>query len=639
MSWISTLTKLSKTLFLGVIVLAIRLLRDSKIPVRLSVSAAAAFFGVSRRRAYEASRQVLEALSEPPSSSSADQLRRDTARLKIRCQVLAYERDHPSVRFSERDRHLPREARSLSVRLLREFQDLLPRVEIAGLLGVPPSSLSRWDRMAGPDGVIPEKAEQRGLERHYGPEDEEKVVRAFKALEESVSLEEFARAYAKEHPDRPLDRRSLTRILQRRELVDPRPPERASKWHDKVEVHFPGAQAAIDGVKCTVDFTSGADSVTATQEVAIDIATRTVLGTVLGKEETTAGVERAVILARKECRRLLAVLADNRSSNSSADIEGILAKSEGTIGAIFTFPAHPTTNGHIEGLFGEFSRVVGRIQIDDRSPETIAHSVLQVIWRVYVHFHNHSPRASLGGKSRMEYLREYSPEVAEVEAARRALQERQRRSKELRAPHPRLSDLAFVDLVRDAVEANRLEIELEHALESLLRYDSSVIASSSRALRVASQRDGFEEKKRNFAYFMGIVRKKQSEVDKARARLELEAQETRRRKAEIEAEQRKVDEERAEERRQMEQEPERVILTYARRMLQGRLVVARNLWERRIQQALESLDRLGRARDRVLGRLTVEIHTWSEFAESLKEELVSWLVERYRSIVRPAVPT
>jgi transposase InsO family protein len=637
--------KLSKSTKLGVIILALSWLGKLGFSVPRLVSAVALALGVSRKSGYLAARRIdaiLRKLSAEHTEGNLDgDLNREVLVLRIRNQVLTYERDHPGVRFAERRRHLPEEAKSLCVRILRDFRAQLSESAIAAALEVPLSSLRRWESEAEPGCGFPQKPERRGVHRRAGPEDVERVVQEWRSLKDngqSCTLEEFTEKYREKYPDKPLDRRTITKILQGEGLLEVHTrgsePER---YHEPVQIYFPGAQAAVDATKCQVSFPNGTpETVTVTKEVAQDIATGAVLGDAVGKEETSEGVKRVLVRAREECRWLLAVLSDNGSANRAAVIEEELG--EAGVEQIFTFPYHPETNGHIEGFFGQFSRIVGKIEIDDSSRVAIAYSVVEVIFRIYVYFHNHSPRKRLGGLSPQEYLRRYTPSVGEVEEARERLKRRNGRSRTLRKRHPRLSDASFQELVRGILERNRLQAPFEKALEALLPYDRRVIQNSSNAFFTQSQRDGFDERKRTFAYFMGIVRKKQKEIDNARLRDELERQEAQRRREEYDARTRALQREKAQEQEDLKTRPERVVLQYAELLLSGQLRLMRRTWQAGLREGVRALGRLGRATARTLEELSMTIRSWGKFAEELKEDMVQLLRAEFKRLSEQADP-
>jgi hypothetical protein len=624
--------KLSKTHQLGLIILAFQLMRNLKFPAPRLVTALALCLGVSRKAGYKASGRIETALAAPPPPEDDKERERENSRLRVKLQLVTFERDHPGVRFSGRGKHLPKEAKSLCVRIFRDFRGKLTERELAELTGVALENLRRWDKIADREGKIPQKPERRGIHRRSSTDDEDRVVNFFETLKESLTLEEFTEKFNAESPERALDRKTISRILERRGLKEVKRRSSPDRYHGKVEVYFPGAQAAIDAKKCAVRFArEREETVRVAKESAIDIATGTILGTVVGKEETREGVERVLVKSRAECENILAVLADNRSSNQAVDIRRAIG-GEGKVGAIFSFPAHPRTNGHIEGHFGEFSRIVGAITIDDTSRETIAHSVVEVVSNVFDYFKNNTAVRGLGWLTRREYLKRYSPKPEEVEEARRELLRRQARSRALRREPSRLSDPAFRSLVKAAIDGNHFEVDFSRALKSLVPYDSQVIESSSRAFFVASRREGFDEQKRNFAYFMGIVRNKQKAVDSSREKEIYGTQESRRFKEKLEAERRKLAEEKAQERDDLANEPERVILEYSKLLLSGSLRFMRRTCLREIREGLSSLATLGRSHVRVIENLSLTIRGWGEFREELKGEMIDLLFGEYRGM-------
>lgn len=629
---------LSKSIQLGVIILALRLLGELNFSLPRIIRRVAQRLGVSRKSGYQAASRVEELLLSPPGGSGDRALRRELLQLRIRTQVLTYERDHPGVRFADRHGHLLPEAKSLSVRLLREFRGELPESEIAGLIGVALSSLKRWDAEATPECLFPPRPDGRGQHRQSTAEDVKRVLDARRSLERSMTLEEFTEHFNSRHPDSALDRKTITRILQahRERKIETRDEQKP--YHSPFEVYFPGAQIAVDGTETAVVFSSQPeDPVEVKKEVAIDIATSTILGDAIGKEETAEGVERVLVQAQKECETVLAVLSDNGSANRSEKIQA-LTQEQTAVGSIFSFPRHPQTNGHLEGLFGQFSRIAGRIEIDDHSRESIATSVVMIIWRIFIYFHNYSPRERLGGLSPLEYLRRYAATPPEVEAAREGLEKRRQRSEALRRPHPRLSRAEFRELVEGTLLRHRLEVGLEEALGALLRYDEQVIRNASNAFLVSSQRDGFDERKRTFAYFMGIVRNKQKEIDAERIRRRLEVENTEKLRAQQREEERQRERQKAQEIEDLRHRPERVVLEYARKLLVCRLRYMRKTFGEGLRGGLQALLKLGRGSRGQLEELAGAIRGWPEFAEALKEQMVALLFATFEEIARRRDP-
>jgi transposase InsO family protein len=623
---------LSKTIQLGLIIIALQLLRVWKIPLLSRVvSKAAHRLGVSRKSGYQAARWIRETLERPPAAGADEPLRRENIRLRIQNQVLAFERDHPGVRFADRHSHFPAEARSLCVRLFRDFKGQLTSLEIAAALGVPLPSLLRWCSEADDQAGFPPKPDRRGSHRRAGPEDVKRVLEEFKALAHDLTLEEFTAAFNAKHPDHPLDRRTITRILQANGLRKVETRDEPPPYHSPFKVYFPGAQVAIDGKRCAVVFTSEPErAFTSTDEVGIDLASGAILGDVVGKTETTDGVRRVLIRVREECRSILALLLDNGSANRAADPKAIFQWGEDA--RIFSFPYHPQTNGHLEGLFGQFVRIVGRIEIDDSTKETLAGSIVEVVWRIFIHFHNYSPRKRLGGQSPLEYFRRYVPRPQEVEAARKALREQGERSRASREPHPRLADPIFRSQVDRIIRCHRFVVPLDDAVRALLHYDLRVIENSSAAFHVQSQRGGFDERKRTFAYFVGIVRNKQKEADGERRRAHHLALESAKQLDQSERQRRLVDNERLQEREDLRLQPEKIVLRYADLLLLGGLRLARRSSLEGLRNGLEALGKLGRATRVVLENLAGTIRSWGKFQEALKEKMVKLLFDEWEAL-------
>lgn len=568
---------LSKTICLGVIVLALQLLRGLKFPrCPRIVFHAARVLGVSRKSGYYAARRIREILAKAPIEVPDQELREEVVRLRIRTQVLAFERDHPGVRFSDRHAHLPPEARSLCVRLFRDFKGQLKNTQIAAALGIPLPSLFRWCAEADADAQFPSKPERRGIHRRAGAEDIARVLEEYKSLTTDTTLEEFTVAFNKKYPEKTLDRRTITRILQANDLRRIETRGAAPPYRGRFRVYFPGAQVSIDAKQCDVVFIGEKRQViTLTKEVGIDIASGAILGDALEKTENSKGVERVLVQVREECQGTLALLSDNGSANRAADAEGIFRWKKGD-GRIFSFPYHPWTNGFSEGLNGQFARVVGSIQIDDTSRETIAASVVEVVWRIFIHFHNYSPRQRLAGKSPIEYFREYLPKPEEVEAAQKGLQAQREKSQASRQPHPRLSDPTFRSRVETLLRRHRLAAALDGAVEALLPFDLEVIQHSSDAFFIASSRTGFDERKRTLAYFLGIVRRKQQEADTERLRAEYLRRDSAQKLAAMAAVHRQAEEEKRRDAEDLRLRPEKVILGNCELLLRGSLRLGRH---------------------------------------------------------------
>jgi transposase len=239
---------------LGVIIQAFQYLRKLGIPAPRLCAQAAERLGLSRKSGYRSARVIREMIERPQTAAPDGDSQREIARLRIQVQVLCFERDHPEVRFSQRRSHLPEEARSLCVRLMRDFRPELSESEIALCIGVPLSSLKRWEEEADPECRFPEKPDRRGQHRRATAEDVQRVLETFQQLDRSMALEEFTAHFNSLHPSDALDRKTITRILQGHGELKIETQNEEKPYRSPFEVYFPGAQIAVDGTECEVVF-------------------------------------------------------------------------------------------------------------------------------------------------------------------------------------------------------------------------------------------------------------------------------------------------------------------------------------------------------------------------------------------------
>jgi hypothetical protein len=165
-------------------------------------------------------------------------------------------------------------------------------------------------------------------------------------------------------------------------------------------------------------------------------------------------------------------------------------------------------------------------------------------------------------------------------------------------------------------------------------YDLRVIDSASNAFFLQSQPDGFDERKRTFAYFVGIVRNKQKEIDEARLRARFAAENGRKERQEFEEHRHRLQREKAQEEEDLKSNPERVVLNYSRLLLSGGLGLMRCTWLQGLRKGLRALHSLGRAMQRILEQLAMTIQSWGKYSEELKRQMVDLLYAEEKALAR-----
>lgn len=179
------------------------------------------------------------------------------------------------------------------------------------------------------------------------------------------------------------------------------------------------------------------------------------------------------------------------------------------------------------------------------------------------------------------------------------------------------------------MQTHRFDVSIDDAVRTLLNYDSQVISSASNAFLAYSKRDGFDEGKRTFPYFVGIVKNKQQELDASRVQTDSGILQTQRLLAQLEANRRQVAKEAEQERQALRTRPEQVILQYAEMLLAGRLHFLRKRSLEGLRRGLKALRDLGRATLATLESLKATIQGWGKHSEELKRELLSLLAREF----------
>jgi hypothetical protein len=176
------------------------------------------------------------------------------------------------------------------------------------------------------------------------------------------------------------------------------------------------------------------------------------------------------------------------------------------------------------------------------------------------------------------------------------------------------------------------DVEFDHALESLVAFDTAVIESASCAFFAYSRRDGFQESKRHFAYFMGIVRNKQQAVDQDHRNAAADVLRAQRLLDENAASDQSLEEEKRQERQELATKPEVVVIRYAQLLMRGRFRWLRERWLSHIREGLRALCGLGRTNTQVLETLTLALRALPDFAEDIKDRMVSLLAEEIEHV-------
>jgi len=206
-----------------------------------------------------------------------------------------------------------------------------------------------------------------------------------------------------------------------------RPARRAGRSRDEealrgsFETFFPGAQWVGDGKQLEVVLDGKTFGMNL--ELIIDAASGAAVGISVRDEEDSAAVIEAFEHGKATTGDApLAQLLDNRPSNHTPEVDAAL---DATM-RIRATPERPQNKAHVEGAFGLFAQKVPALELDTRSPHTLAKTIARLVATTFFRALNRAPRRDRDGKTRVDlYAQDVTP--AQREAARAALRERMRK--------------------------------------------------------------------------------------------------------------------------------------------------------------------------------------------------------------------
>ena len=206
-----------------------------------------------------------------------------------------------------------------------------------------------------------------------------------------------------------------------------KPARRAGRSRDEealrgsFETFFPGAQWVGDGKQLEVVLDG--KTFCMNLELIIDAASDAAVGISVRDEEDSAAVIEAFEHGKATTGAApLAQLLDNRPSNHTPEVDAAL---DATM-RIRATPERPQNKAHVEGAFGLFAQKVPAIELDTRSPHTLAKTIARLVATTFFRALNRAPRRDRDGKNRVDlYAQDVTPE--QREAAHAALRERMRK--------------------------------------------------------------------------------------------------------------------------------------------------------------------------------------------------------------------
>jgi len=416
----------------GLLLISIPLLAAHNLP-HPTATAAIEAMGVGRSRAYEVKVAIIDALPElvrspgrpakPPTSPPTGETETVTR------AVAHYVMDHPGCVHGGPQRHRYGDGFRVFVLELCATHRELELVAFAEAALIPLGTLKDWLR-GGHEAV--EKPEPGNLAA--APRDKAKGPRIESILAAYENWEGDFRSFC-DHVQLqlriPWGRTTISGILhahglrKQKHRKGRRPDEKATRG--QFETFFGGSMWSADGSPLTVTI----DGVTYTFNLELNVDTHT--GALVGMslrdhEDGAAVVDAFVDGVTTTGAPPIAQLLDNRPSNHTDEVMQAL----GDTMKIRRTQGRPQNGAHVEGAFGLFQQMAPGIVLDTTDEREFARQVFLLVVLTWARTLNHRPQDDKDGRSRVRRYLDDTPTPDEVEAARKALQERHRKQEKAR---------------------------------------------------------------------------------------------------------------------------------------------------------------------------------------------------------------
>ena len=365
--------------------------------------------GVNRTQVYEKKIQLTKAfekveLPEPgrsPVKADPDS-DLDNAGWALQVTVLQYRLDNPGACV----RH-PGGRTGYSAGFRRTILDLFDdwtgsQERFCALVEVPYPTLETWKTRDANKAYEP--ASPRPVPE-FGPEASD-VARMI--IEDYAVWQGSVRDFLQYEPGRVnLPPNQIVRVLKISKMISSK-KRKSPRYRGSTQKVQPGTILVTDGKGVSVHLTASGETRDYNWQGMVDQTTACHTAVVVTETENVQGVVQAYeqsvdFLGRKP----EAMVHDNKPIHEDRILRQTIETETTMIPAT---PRRPENKAVIEGEFGKFEQAVGRIDLDDSSPENLAKSAVEEIIRAYTAGINHAGRYEFEGLSRLQVLRRACPD-------------------------------------------------------------------------------------------------------------------------------------------------------------------------------------------------------------------------------------
>jgi len=299
-----------------------------------------------------------------------------------------------------------------------------------------------------------------------------------------------------------LSSKTVADILIANDFYKVRVKNRRPQFYQSLRQSIPNGLVSVDGKEFKVVL--GDEVHTFNLEMSVDVQSFMHSAFSVSDTETTAEFIKVLEGHCAQWGKPLALVTDHGSANLSDSAQMYLQGND--IEILPAGPANPKGNGTVESAFSGMEEVIGTIRLDASSPYSLAKGVLEKIVSVYVIMRNRLARRESRG------CPEAMMETPVTTQQRQNLRGRYRQRAERRK---KPVSTTKKDILQWFIAHHGLRVDensMKRAKKCIEHYEMEAISKSEEAFlrAIARNRD-----RCNIAYFFGILRNIQTEMDAA----------------------------------------------------------------------------------------------------------------------------
>ena len=331
-----------------------------------------------------------------------------------------------------------------------------------------------------------------------------KRAKAIKANNQRLRIKTFTADLQAEGFD--LGRKTIEQILIANDLWRPQTRKRYPGYYQNLCQRIPNGLLSIDGSDMVV-WLDGM-KFTFNLELGVDAGSFCHTGFGIHPTETANAVMDVVEQHRRNWGDPLGVICDHGSANLNEKVISCLR--DCGIEVVPAGPGNPKGNGTDEGAFSQMKQAIGSICLNTSSPQALAKSVLEAIVSVYIKMRN---KLALRRNNAVPSDQMQAPLTDSQKQAEKQRLADHKNSKN--ADDENYDKIERLDWIISYYSLAPTAAEHDRARHCIRYYDFEAISKTEEAFLRAVNR---QASRRNLAYFFGILKNIQQEVDDARYR-------------------------------------------------------------------------------------------------------------------------